>query len=94
MIDVPDALLRAMNDAVIRRLAGDQSYERGLDYFSRGRVASLQETGEGLRALVRGSQNYSVRLEADDGVLDYACDCPVGADGFFANTASRSRLRG
>ena len=72
-----------MNDAVIRRLAGAQSYERGLDYFSHGHVESLEDRGESVHAVVRGSQDYTVTLEADEGVLDYSCDCPVGADGAF-----------
>jgi len=72
-----------MNDAVIRRLAGEQSYQRGLDYFSHGHVESLEDRAGGIRAVVRGSQDYTVELSSDDGVLDYACDCPVGSDGAF-----------
>lgn len=72
-----------MNDAVIRRLAGAQSYQRGLDYFSHGHVESLEHDGDGVRAVVRGNQDYAVALTADDGVLDYSCDCPVGSDGAF-----------
>jgi uncharacterized Zn finger protein len=72
-----------MNDAVIRRLAGAQSYQRGLDYFSHGHVESLEDDGNDVRAVVRGNQDYTVTLTADDGVLDYACDCPVGIDGDF-----------
>jgi uncharacterized Zn finger protein len=72
-----------MNDAVVRRLAGAQSYERGLDYFSHGHVESLEDRGESVHAVVRGNQDYTVTLEADEGVLDYSCDCPVGADGAF-----------
>jgi uncharacterized Zn finger protein len=72
-----------MNDMVIRRLAGDQSYQRGLDYFSHGHVESLEDVGSSIRAVVRGNQDYTVTLAADEGVLDYACDCPTGADGSF-----------
>jgi hypothetical protein len=38
---------------------------------------------DGVRAVVRGNQDYTVTLGADDGVLDYSCDCPVGSDGAF-----------
>lgn len=76
-------LSSAINDAVIRRLAGEQSYQRGLDYFSHGHVEALEERGGGIRAVVRGTQDYTVDLSADDGVLDYSCDCPVGSDGAF-----------
>jgi uncharacterized Zn finger protein len=73
-----------MNDAVLRRLAGAQSYQRGQDYFSHGHVESLEEESSGgVRALVRRNQDYTVSLTADDGVLDYSCDCPVGSDGAF-----------
>jgi uncharacterized Zn finger protein len=72
-----------MNDAVVRRLAGEQSYQRGLDYFSHGHVESLEDGDNEVRAVVRGNQDYTVTLMVDDGVLDYSCDCPVGSDGAF-----------
>jgi len=72
-----------LNDAVIRRLGGEQSYQRGVDYFSHGHVESLEERRGGIRALVRGTQDYTVDLSAVDGALDYSCDCPVGSDGDF-----------
>lgn len=74
---------RSVNDAVVRRLAGAQSYQRGLDYFSHGHVESLEATTDGVHALVRGNQDYTVALTADEGILDYSCDCPVGSDGAF-----------
>ncbi len=73
----------AMNDAVIRRLAGEQSYQRGLDYFSHGHVESLEDRAGGIRAVVRGNQDYTVELSSDDGVLDYSCECPHAGDGAF-----------
>jgi uncharacterized Zn finger protein len=83
MVDVPNHLSKALNNAVIHRLAGAQSYQRGQDYFSHGHVESLEDDADGVRALVRGTQDYTVTLTADDGVLDYSCDCPVGSDGAF-----------
>jgi hypothetical protein len=83
MVDVPNHLSKALNDAVIHRLAGAPSYQRGLDYFSHGHVESVEDRGGSINAVVRGSQDYTVTLAADDGVLDYACDCPVGSDGDF-----------
>jgi uncharacterized Zn finger protein len=85
------ALSKAMNDAVIRRLASPQSYQRGLDYFSHGHVESLEERGETILAIVRGNEDYEVRLTADEGVLDYSCDCLSAATVHFVSTASRSR---
>lgn len=80
---VQSNISKAMNDTVIRRLAGAQPYQRGLDYFSHGHVESLAETTEGVRAMVRGSQNYTVMLMSDEGVIDYSCDCPIGSEGAF-----------
>src|SRR5271163_1101617 len=80
---MPSALSRAMNDAVIRRLAGAQSYQRGVDYFSQGHVKSLDERGGSVHAVVRGNQDYIVTLVADEGVLDYSCDCLAATDGVF-----------
>jgi len=80
---MPKDLAQAMKDAVIRRLAGARSYQRGLDYFTHGQVESLEDRGGSVRAVVRGNQDYTVTLAADDGVLDYSCDCPVGSDGAF-----------
>jgi uncharacterized Zn finger protein len=72
-----------MNDVMIRRLASEQSYQRGVDYFSQRRVESLEQTGDSVHALVRGNRDYAVTLSSDEGVLDYSCDCPVGSDGTF-----------
>ncbi len=72
-----------MNDAVVRRLAGERSYDRGLDYYRNGHVESLEEWEDGVRAVVSGTQDYTVRFSSDEGVLDYNCDCPYGSDGTF-----------
>jgi uncharacterized Zn finger protein len=42
MKKMPKDLAQAMNDAVVRRLAGAKFYQRGLDYFSHGHVESLE----------------------------------------------------
>ena len=42
---------RLTDDTVLRRLAGAQSYQRGLDYFSHGHVESLEEADDCIRAL-------------------------------------------
>lgn len=78
-----DELRRAITDAVVRRLAGAQSYQRGRDYFAHGHVESFEDLSGSIRAVVRGAQDYTVVLASDDGVLDYSCDCPVGGDGAF-----------
>lgn len=73
----------AVNDAVIRRLAGERSYQRGADYYRDGCVETVEEVADGIRAVVRGTRNYEVELTSDEGVLDYSCDCPHASDGAF-----------
>jgi uncharacterized Zn finger protein len=60
MVNVPNHLSKALNDAVIHRLAGAQSYQRGLDYFSHGHVESVEDRGGSIEAVVRGNQGYTV----------------------------------
>jgi uncharacterized Zn finger protein len=76
-------LSRAMSDAVMRRLAKDDAYLRGVDYDLHGQVESVEEIGDAVRAMVRGNRDYTVELSSEDGVLDYSCDCPPGRDGAF-----------
>jgi hypothetical protein len=58
-----------MNDAVLHRLAGDLSYQRDLDYFSRGHVERLEDQSGNVRALVHGDQDYSLTRTAHKVVL-------------------------
>jgi uncharacterized Zn finger protein len=78
---VANALAGALNDAVLRRLAGAEVYRWGTEY--KRRVVSCEATGAELNCVVRGSRDYRVALRADEGVLDYACDCAEGAQGAF-----------
>lgn len=78
-----NSLLRAIKESVLRRLAGDRSYQRGQDYFLHGHVGELSEDDCSVQASVRGSQDYRVELTVEDDILDYSCDCPVGLDGVF-----------
>lgn len=77
------SLSRLLTERHIRQLASGRSFDRGEAYFDEGRVGSLVQNGDSLRASVRGSENYAVRLWAADDALQHACSCPVGADGEF-----------
>ena len=77
------SLAKALTDAVVRRLGGEDAYRRGADYFAHGHVKSLEHSKAGVQAVVRGAKDYEVTLAADDGMLDYVCDCPQGSDGVF-----------
>ena len=68
--------------AVVRRLAGGASFERGEDYFADGRVERLEPAeGGGVRATVHGTHPYRVVLGLAAGDrLEFDCDCPLGHD--------------
>ncbi len=76
-------LAGVLNDAVVRRLAKEPGYSQGLDYFAYGHVERLVERSGRIRAVVRGNQRHTVELSAEDGMLDYSCDCPEGEQGDF-----------
>jgi tetratricopeptide (TPR) repeat protein len=77
------ALSRLLTLKQIRHLAGERSFQRGQDYCAGGQVRSLVAHGDTLTATVIGTENYAVRLAAENGALQYRCSCPVGADGLF-----------
>lgn len=55
---------------------------RGLDYYKRGRVTSLQKEENGYSAIVRGSVKYHVSIAMQGNkVSTMHCDCPYAKDG-------------
>jgi uncharacterized Zn finger protein len=77
------ALGKIVTSALIRRLAGDRYYERGVDYLQDGKVTSLQQDEKRIRAVVMGADDYDVALTAKGSTLEYRCSCPLGSDGEF-----------
>ena len=75
-----DTLLTLQN---IRRMAGTRFFERGQDYFEHGQVGRLAERNEVIKATVRGTRTYHVKLWVEENEMAYACTCPVGTDGMF-----------
>src|SRR5260370_9742880 len=71
----------AISDELIRRLAGDRYYQRGLDYFQRGRVSFLEVSGNSIHSIVTGTERNAVLLTAKAKALDYRCGCPLGSAG-------------
>lgn len=51
---------------------------RGLSYFRNGYVSEPEEIAHGVyEAIVEGSENYTVQLSLENGVVtDYVCNCP------------------
>ena len=68
---------------LLRDMAGDRAFGRGEAYFTDGAVRSLRGDGGGIKATVRGTHSYRVRLWPEHDDLDYDCTCPVGQDGIF-----------
>lgn len=72
-----------LNLNTLRRLAGPRSFDRGENYFKLGLVRSLSEYNGAITAKVKGTHTYTVKLQEDNGELDYSCTCPMGDDGAF-----------
>lgn len=72
-----------MTRSVLLDLAGERYFERGEGCHSGGHVRGLVEHEGTIVAKVLGTHEYRVRLRAEDGRLDYSCDCPLGMDGEF-----------
>ncbi|MDH3475154.1 MAG: hypothetical protein OEM59_15855 [Rhodospirillales bacterium] len=68
---------------LLRRMALGRSFARGEVYFDEGAVRSLRDHGDGVKAVVKGTRKYRVRLKVEDDELEYDCNCPVGMDGEF-----------
>ena len=52
--------------------------ERGYDYYKRGRIAKVEQVGEGeFSAVAFGSEDYEVYVKIDgERIVEYECDCP------------------
>lgn len=77
------ALAEVLNSTLLRQMAGVRTYGRGVDYYEGGLVRSLAENGGTVTASVRGTHTYRIKLWIEEGRLNYACNCPVGADDTF-----------
>ena len=78
---VSDLVKNLTRDAMLR-LAGETYFERGEGYHRGEHVYDLVEHGGVVVAKVAGTEDYRVRLWAEDG-LAYSCDCPLGLDEEF-----------
>jgi uncharacterized Zn finger protein len=80
-----DQLGRAFRKTLARRpieaMADRRSFERGVLYAANGRVGKRTVTESSVKAKVRGSSSYQVKLWLDDGQAAFDCSCPVGVEG-------------
>ena len=82
---------RAFRKAFARRpvevMADRRSFERGLVYAANGRVGKRTATESSVKAKVRGSSSYQVKLWLEDGQPAFHCSCPIGMEGRFCKHA-------
>ena len=65
------------------------SYVKGLDYYNRGNVKSLNISDEGvIGVLVEGAKVYHVELYFNEGKFSAACDCPYDLDDYCKHIAA------
>lgn len=58
--------------------------QRGLNYYKKGAVISLNKTESGYHAEVEGTEDYEVDIEIKDGEIgDMYCSCPYADDGNY-----------
>lgn len=80
---MPIKLARALNEAALRRIAGERSYQRGRKYYAGGHVELLDSDTESVRATALETHDYLVTFSCSGYGFDYSCDCPQGVDGAF-----------
>jgi len=82
---------RAFRNAFARRpleaMADRRSFDRGVLYAANGRVGKRTATELCVKAKVRGSSSYQVKLSLNDGEPGFDCSCPVGMEGRFCKHA-------
>lgn len=60
----------------IRSLCTEQSFDRGVDYWQRGRIEELDVDDGSIRATVRGSTDYAVSIDVEREAIRTRCSCP------------------
>jgi uncharacterized Zn finger protein len=69
--------MKSLSESVIKTLAGDAAYHRGLDYYNEGRVEQLKVDGTHISAYVIGQSRYQVTLNHTAKIFDGSCECPA-----------------
>jgi uncharacterized Zn finger protein len=72
-----DPITRLISPDLLRDLAGERSFSRGIEYAEEERVTNLQVEGNSINAVVRGTHAYHVELREENGELRYSCTCPL-----------------
>lgn len=69
--------MKSLSESVIKTLAGEAAYTRGLEYYNQGRVEQLNINDTHIQAVVSGEKQYSVTLNHTAKMFDGSCDCPA-----------------
>jgi uncharacterized Zn finger protein len=87
------AFRKAFAHRSLEAMADRRSFERGLLYAANGRVGKRTMTESSVKAKVRGSSSYQVKLWVDDGGDPaHQCSCPVGMESRFCKHAAAVAL--
>ncbi len=89
------SLRKSLDEAALRRMAGDRSFSRGADCLADGRVENLSADFDMLTATVNETRGYRVKLWIEDGALEHSCTCSMGEGGNFCKhcvAAARAKL--
>lgn len=79
--------MKKLDTELIRSLAAPRSFERGLVYYSEGRVGKLRWSRYTVRTDVLGNRRYRVEIDLTNPVA-YECDCPYDYDGACKHVAA------
>ncbi len=75
MLNIPDSL-------IVNHSNSPQTYQKGLEYYRRGRIKSLKilEDRNTILSIVKGTREYSIRITFDQGgtYQEASCTCPSG----------------
>jgi len=69
--------MKSLSESVIKTLAGEAAYQRGLNYYNEGRVTQLNINDTRISGMVEGDRQYRVTLNHTAKIFDGSCDCPA-----------------
>ena len=82
-----------LTEEMMLDFAGHTYFDRGLDYYHRGKVVELEQKNEAVHARVSGTKSYGVMLKPEEtGSLFWSCTCPLGERGDFCKHAVAAGL--
>ena len=66
----------------IRNLCTESSFKRGIEYFSMGKVISLEQADDKITAVVLGEYDYQVTIYKNNNKITADCTCPYDWGGY------------